>query len=180
MVNKLINILTTLNKKYYTTYEEASMMNVKADLIPYQDGEYYRVPEELPTNPIIEYLAANGLEYLDGGNTIINPGERLQGFCYIEEFRQGKYNKAVHGWFSKSTRVQLWFCKFGQLHADAIMREVLRGDIEQEIVLPFIKSINSLGQFKTIDTFEFFTPPPRFDANEVSIMLQFNLDEVSC
>ena len=180
MVNELINIINGINPKYYVTYEEASMMNVKADLIPHQDGEYYQIPEDVSGNPILEYIVDNNLEYINGAGTIINPGERLQGFCYIEEFRQGKYNKALHGWFSKSTKVQLWFCKIGQFHSDALKRELLRSDIEQEIVLPFIKQVNGTGLFKTIDTFEFFTPPPRFDMNEVSIMLQFNLDEVSC
>lgn len=95
-------------------------------------------------------------------------------FAYIEEFVQGSYSK---GKFVKQkiTQVQIYFCRFSdKMHSSAADRELIRTQIETEIVYPFMDSYNDGGLFDRVDNFKFYTPLPRFDANEISIMLQFD------
>jgi len=106
-------------------------------------------------------------------------------FVYVEEFTQGRY--VVEGYRKKKvTRVQIWFCRLflsvdengkltgNEMHNNAIQREQIRNEIESEIVLPF------MAKFPDIESWQFFTPLPRFDANEVSIMLQFEYKNDIC
>ena len=92
---------------------------------------------------------------------------------FFEEYTNGSYN--VKFGINKKTIVQLYFMRLQKdVSTNAIDREALRNQIESEAVLPFIRSIGTLRPFREEMTeFKFFTPPPRFDANEVSIMLQF-------
>ncbi|MDR1459460.1 MAG: hypothetical protein LBI60_04535 [Bacteroidales bacterium] len=100
-------------------------------------------------------------------------------FVYIEEFKQGEYGKA--GYYNqKTTRVELWFCKFCQMQNDAREREAIRNTIENEIVLPFISGYKKQASLVQPQTWKWFTPPPRFDANEVSVILQFDYKEIIC
>jgi hypothetical protein len=104
-----------------------------------------------------------------------------QPFAYIEEFRQGDYGKTVNRfWNSKNTRAEIWFCKFCQLENDARVREEMREAIEKEIVFPFMEEYKKESGLYQPETWKWFTPPPRFDANEVSIMLQFDFRELKC
>lgn len=91
---------------------------------------------------------------------------------FFEEYRDGKYD--VKYGIQKTTRVQLYFMKLAPMHSDAATREILREQIDQQAVRPFIKTYNDCGAFKEAYQWKFFTPPPRFDVNEVSIMLQFD------
>ena len=94
-------------------------------------------------------------------------------FAYIEEFTQGSYtrDKFVP---QKTTQVQIYFCRFTELETSAVEREAIRSQIESEIIFPFMKAYNESGVFDRVDSWKFYTPLPRFDANEISIMLQFN------
>jgi hypothetical protein len=94
-------------------------------------------------------------------------------FAYIEEFTQGTYerNKYVP---QKTTQVQIYFCRFGEFQTTAVEREAIRSQIESEIIFPFMEKYNACGTFDRVDSWKFYTPLPRFDANEISIMLQFN------
>lgn len=100
-------------------------------------------------------------------------------FAYIEEYISGSYvkEKFLH---KKSIQVQIYFCMFTELHVDAIEREAIREQIESDIVIPFMERYNSSGIFDKVTTFKFATPLPRFDANEVSIMLQFDCKKIKC
>ncbi|MFV0392411.1 MAG: hypothetical protein ACK5KP_11110 [Paludibacteraceae bacterium] len=102
-----------------------------------------------------------------------------QKWAYIEEYRQGRYYKDKYTQ-RKSTIIQIYFCRFTNFQNNADQREVLRNEIENDIVLPFIDAFNVSGQFERVDEWQFFTPLPRFDANEVSIMLQFDLRMIRC
>ena len=98
---------------------------------------------------------------------------------FFEEYRQGNYY--VKHLIEKTTTVELYFCKLCQMHNEGTDRESLRKQIEAEAVIPFIREYKErLRIFTDIDHFKFFTPPPRFDSNEVSIMLQFNAKLVEC
>ena len=94
-------------------------------------------------------------------------------FAYIEEFTQGTYEKKPFV-PQKTTQVQIYFCRFGSMHSTAVEREAIRSQIESEIIFPFMKAYNDSGIFDRVDSWKFYTPLPRFDANEISIMLQFN------
>lgn len=113
-------------------------------------------------------------------NIKVDEISRDKSYAYIEEFRQGRYSKGGRFWKNKTTRVQIWFCKATDFQNEAIQREQLRKQIEQEIVLPFMENYNKEQSFKPIDDWEWFTPPSRFDENEVSIMLQFIVEEINC
>lgn len=94
-------------------------------------------------------------------------------FAYIEEFVSGTYerNKYVP---QKTTRMQLYFCRFCEMHNSALDREFIRNEIEKEIIFPFIKKYNDSGFFDRVEIWNFVSALPRFDANEISVMLQFD------
>jgi hypothetical protein len=66
------------------------------------------------------------------------------------------------------------------MHNTAIQRNAIRDQIESEVVLPFMDKYNASGIFQKVETFRFLTPLPRFDANEVSIMLEFDCKTTMC
>jgi len=101
------------------------------------------------------------------------------GFVYIEEFTRGQYVVEKYRNF-KTTRAQIWFCRFCQMQNDAIEREQIRNQIEAEIVYPFMRIFDKRSKFTKVEKWNFYTPVPRFDANEVSIMLEFDLKEEIC
>ena len=94
-------------------------------------------------------------------------------FAYIEEFTQGSYSREKFV-PQKVTQVQIYFCRFGEFQSSAMDREAIRSVIESEIVFPFMEAYNNSMKFDVVNEWKFYTPLPRFDANEVSIMLQFN------
>jgi len=94
-------------------------------------------------------------------------------FAYIEEFTGGNYQMTGFR-LEKTVTVQLYFCRFIPLvDSTADARETIRKEIETEIVLPFIKEFKSSNGYPK-NGFRYRTALPRFDANEVSIMLQFD------
>lgn len=110
-------------------------------------------------------------------------------FVHIEEFRRGIYIDRKYGPKQKQIVMQLYFSKITQMHANAIQRECLRNQIETEIVLPFISLYEESPWFSPIAastanpsgiTWAISYPLPRFDANEVSIMLEFTCAENVC
>lgn len=112
-------------------------------------------------------------------NVKVDEINRSDSFAYIEEYSSGRYN--VPKFFKeKTTQVQIYFCKFTEFQNDADDREALRQLIETEIVIPFMSKYNESGKFKQVDNWNFFTTLPRFDANEVSIMLQFDCVVTYC
>jgi hypothetical protein len=98
---------------------------------------------------------------------------------FFEEYREGSYRTQYY--FEKITRIQLSFCKLCAMHAKAAEREALRESIENEAVKPFISLFNANKHiFDKVSEWKFYTPAPRFDVNEVSIMLQFDLKSIQC
>ena len=115
-------------------------------------------------------------------NVDVDVLSRSKPFAYIEEFRSGAYTKEDKFWRGKRTRVQIWFCRATDFQNSAKDRERERSRIEREIVLPFIEIYESSNAFglPLNGNWEWATPPPRFDMNEVSIMLQFTVVEKKC
>ena len=105
--------------------------------------------------------------------------ERSSGAVYIEEFRQGSY-KRERFMRNKTTRVQIYFMRFSELHNEAAEREKTREQIETEIVLPFIVLYDAYaGQDKPTE-YRFVNEMGRFDANEVSVMIEFDVIKKLC
>lgn len=93
-------------------------------------------------------------------------------FAYIEEFTQGTYTKPK--FVNQKTRIlQIYFCRFCDIKSNAEEREAIRDEIETEVIIPFMKNYNDSHKFDEVTRWVFYTPLPRFDANEVSVMLQF-------
>ena len=99
-------------------------------------------------------------------------------FAYIEEYVSGRYFKEKY-FNKKSIQIQIYFCQFTEMHNDAVQREIIRQQIEGEIISPFIELLNK-SEFDSVNEFRFYTPLPRFDANEISIMLSFDLIMTKC
>ena len=95
---------------------------------------------------------------------------------FFEEYREGIY--LTKYMFKKSTRAELYFSKLCLMENDATERETLRETIEVEAVRPFIKLYNESLLFEKVSSWKFYTPPPRFDANEVSVMLQWDAEMI--
>lgn len=93
-------------------------------------------------------------------------------FVHIEEFTRGRiftegYRK------KKSKQMQIYFSKLTEHENDADEREQLRELIENEIVYPFIDAYSNSKFFDEVENWDILYPPPRWDANEVSVMLYF-------
>ena len=99
---------------------------------------------------------------------------------YIEEFRRGKFVDLRFREKAKQVVIQIYFFRFVQFQNNAIEREKVRERIENEIVLPFIENYNNSSAFESVPEFGVHYPMPRFDANEVSVMLEFNCIMKQC
>lgn len=100
-------------------------------------------------------------------------------FVHIEEFTRGQYTSERY-FETKTVQMQIYFCRFVEMEADAIVREGIRNEIESEIVEPFIRAYKESNLFASVDNWAFFYPLPRWDANEVGIMLQFPCKVSKC
>lgn len=103
---------------------------------------------------------------------------RAARFAYIEEFVRGNYSTENFR-SKKTTMMQIYFCRFCDFETSAESRELIRKEIESEIIIPFITKYNN-SSFEKINNFRYYTPLPRFDANEVSIMLEFDCKAIIC
>ena len=160
MIETLKDLIKKAAPTYQIMYDEAHMINVKADNIPYFDNEYEalwgkRNPKRLrPDKP------------------------EKKRWAYIEEFRAGRYNP-LKAFPSKSTRAQIYFCQFTQMENDAETREAIRAQIEAEAVFPFIEAYKQSG-LQPVENWGWGYPPARFDSNEVSVMLEFDFITTFC
>lgn len=100
--------------------------------------------------------------------------EETASFVHIEEFRKGLFINPRYVDLKRQVSMQLYFSKFTQFQNDAIERERLRVQIENEIVLPFIRLYKNSRVFDDVSSWGCDYPLPRFDANEVSVLLTFN------
>ena len=112
-------------------------------------------------------------------NIRIDELHRNERFVYLEEFTHGKLDFARIPPV-RTTRVQLYFCAFSDYTAPADEREDIRESIDSEILMPFIQAYRATPAGRTVKEFTIATPPPRFDANEVSRAIFFDLPETMC
>lgn len=118
-------------------------------------------------------------------------------FVYVEEPTTGYYDTPYKGYPTQRTIMQVYFCKFEPMANDAykgdtkfsknsptIGRLELKNQIEEQMVRPFLyllKNSQLVKQFPEImSTVRLLYPSPRFDANEVSVGLEFTFKQDWC
>lgn len=118
-------------------------------------------------------------------------------FVYVEEPTTGYYDTPYRGYPTQRTIMQVYFCKFEPMANDAykgdtkfsknsptIGRLELKSQIEEQMVRPFLyllKTSQLVKQYPEImNTVRVLYPSPRFDANEVSVGLEFTFKQDWC
>ena len=98
---------------------------------------------------------------------------------FFEEYKSGYYR--TRNFIDKVTNVELYFLKLCQMENEARYRERLREQMEEEFIKPFIRTcLANPHLFERVENWNFQTPPPRFDTNEVSVLLTFEAVYPSC
>lgn len=118
-------------------------------------------------------------------------------FVYVEEPTTGYYDTPYQGYPTQRTIMQVYFCKFEPMANDAykgdtkfsknsptVGRLELKSQIEEQMVRPFLyllKTSQLVKQYPEImNTVRVLYPSPRFDANEVSVGLEFTFKQDWC
>lgn len=118
-------------------------------------------------------------------------------FVYVEEPTTGYYDTPSRGYPTQRTIMQVYFCKFEPMANDAykgntkfsknsptIGRLELKNQIEEQMVRPFLyllKTSQLVKQYPEImNTVRVLYPSARFDANEVSVGLEFTFKQDWC
>lgn len=118
-------------------------------------------------------------------------------FVYVEEPTTGYYDTPYRGYPTQRTIMQVYFCKFELMANDAykgdtkfsknsptVGRLELKSQIEEQMVRPFLyllKTSQLVKQYPEImNTVRVLYPSARFDANEVSVGLEFTFKQDWC
>lgn len=118
-------------------------------------------------------------------------------FVYVEEPTTGYYDTPYRGYPTQRTIMQVYFCKFEPMANDAykgdtkfsknsptVGRLELKSQIEEQMIRPFLyllKTSQLVKQYPEImNTVRVLYPSPRFDANEVSVGLEFTFKQDWC
>jgi hypothetical protein len=118
-------------------------------------------------------------------------------FVYVEEPTTGYYDTPYRGYPTQRTIMQVYFCKFEPMANDAykgdtkfsknsptIGRLELKNQIEEQMARPFLyllKNSQLVKQYPDImNTVRVLYPSARFDANEVSVGLEFTFKQDWC
>lgn len=118
-------------------------------------------------------------------------------FVYVEEPTTGYYDTPYRGHPTQRTIMQVYFCKFEPMANDAykgntkfsknsptVGRLELKSQIEEQMVRPFLyllKTSQLVKQYPEImNTVRVLYPSARFDANEVSVGLEFTFKQDWC
>lgn len=118
-------------------------------------------------------------------------------FVYVEEPTTSYYDTPYLGYPTQRTIMQVYFCKFEPMANDAykgdtkfsqnsptIGRLELKSQIEEQMVRPFLyllKTSQLVKQYPEImNTVRVLYPSSRFDANEVSVGLEFTFKQDWC
>lgn len=118
-------------------------------------------------------------------------------FVYVEEPTTSYYDTPYRGYPTQRTIMQVYFCKFEPMANDAykgdtkfnknsptVGRLELKSQIEEQMVRPFLyllKTSQLVKQYPEImNTVRVLYPSSRFDANEVSVGLEFAFKQDWC
>jgi len=102
-------------------------------------------------------------------------------YCYIEEFVSGTFN--LGRWKEETTTVQLYFFKIPEQttieELTAEQRITIRETIKTEVVLDLLDLLRVDRQNQTTD-FRWFYPVPKYDCNEVGLIVEFEYKKKLC
>lgn len=149
---------------------------------------------------IVQKINPNNLFECDEARMInvkIDTVRREQNFVYLEEPTRGFVNLPYRGFNTQTVVLRIFFCKFEPMHNDAysgttewsenspsIKRITIRDEIEETMVRPFLWHLRNSDfgrRYPTVlATLNILYPRSRFDANEVSVGLEFNIPENIC
>lgn len=118
-------------------------------------------------------------------------------FVYVEEPTTGYYDTPYRGYPTQRTIMQVYFCKFEPMANDAykgdtkfsknsptVGRLELKSQIEEQMVRPFLYLLKTSQLVKRypeiMNTVRVLYPSSRFDANEVSVGLEFTFKQDWC
>lgn len=118
-------------------------------------------------------------------------------FVYVEEPTTGYYDTPYRGYPTQRTIMQVYFCKFEPMANDAykgdtkfsknsptVGRLELKSQIEEQMVRPFLYLLKTSRLVKLypeiMNTVRVLYPSSRFDANEVSVGLEFTFKQDWC
>lgn len=157
IVTQMVRVIKTLNPDCIFEFEEARMINVKIDTVT-----------------------------------------RDKMFVYLEEPTQGTILMDNYHRTRQTTLFRLYFCKFEEMHNDnwagdsiwnekadiTIHRQTIRDSLEDTMVRPLIsvlrKSWVGTRFPDAFNSIRVLYPRPRFDANEVSVGLEFTIQDPWC
>lgn len=160
------NMVKMVNPRAVFECDQARMLNVKADTM-----------ERFVTD--------------SDGNQVSSD------FVYVEEPTTGYYDTPYRGYPTQRTIMQVYFCKFEPMANDAykgdtkfsknsptVGRLELKSQIEEQMVRPFLyllKTSQLVKQYpEIVNTVRVLYPSARFDANEVSVGLEFTFKQDWC
>lgn len=135
ILEKIRRLCAAANPDYTFAFENANMMNVKAD-----DDRF----------PIV----------------------------FFEEYTEGRYSSRYN--WQKQTRVELSVYKLAPMQCDAIVREQLREEMENEFVIPLLERLRTSTDFMEVTEVDANYIPQVFDSNATGIMLIFWVTERVC
>lgn len=128
-------------------------------------------------------IPAYAFEYETSKMMNVRADDRTYPMVFLEEFPSQDGRIILHYGRKKAVVVELSFmrlCDRENFQGDAIDRERIREQIEEEAVLPFIEAFNASGQFEPVEEFRVTPEPPRFDAAAVSVLLIFEAKYKLC
>lgn len=136
------------------------------------------------------------LQNSDGETILDNEGAPVStSFIYVEEPTSGSFSFPVGRFPTQDLALTMYFCKFepednNGYDADltspspAATRIQLRDEIEETMVRPFLKafigSSYAKDQGTVLENVTVSYPSARFDANEVSVCVEFRLSNLWC
>ena len=120
------------------------------------------------------------IEYEEASMFNVRADKFIKGFkfAYIEEFKEGEINLSKSYFYNELTKIQVSFSQISENRLTALQREQIRDNIKEEIVRPFIALYNKNNNFERVNKFKIYSPLARFDANEISIVIEFDCIEL--
>lgn len=97
---------------------------------------------------------------------------------FFEEYTEGRYSSRYN--WQKQTRVELSVYKLAPMQCDAIVRERLREEMENEFIIPLLERLRTSTDFMEVTEVDANYIPQVFDSNATGIMLIFWVTERIC
>lgn len=118
-------------------------------------------------------------------------------FVYVEEPTSGYYEVPYMGYQKQRIILRVYFCSFEPMDNDAYKGDTtfsrnsrtearlsIKERIEETMVRPFLYllKISDFGKRnpQMMSSVRLLYPPPQFDANEVSVCLEFTIEDTWC